>query len=167
MRDMTEKVLSEAFAGESQAHMKYLIFSDVAKNEGFPNISRLFRAIAYAERVHATNHAKNLGFVNETDENLKAGIEGETYEIEEMYPAYDAIARLQNEKGAQTSIRYTLAAERIHAGLYQEGRQAVESGNDLELKKVYVCPVCGSIHLGEAPERCPVCNLPGDKFQAF
>jgi len=60
MKKMTEKSLNEAFAGESMAHMKYLIFSEIAENEGFPNIARLFRAIAYAEQVHATNHAKNL-----------------------------------------------------------------------------------------------------------
>ena len=56
----TEKNLLEAFAGESQAHMKYLIFADVAEREGKLNVARLFRAISYAERVHATNHLKAL-----------------------------------------------------------------------------------------------------------
>ena len=29
----------------------------------------------------------------------------------------------------------------------------------------WVCPVCGYVHEGpEAPEKCPVCNVPGSKF---
>jgi len=61
MRKMTEKSLKEAFAGESMAHMKYLIFSEVAEREGYSNVARLFKAIAYAEFVHAKNHAKKSG----------------------------------------------------------------------------------------------------------
>ncbi|OYT52811.1 rubrerythrin, partial [Candidatus Bathyarchaeota archaeon ex4484_135] len=53
MGEMTRRFLKDAFAGESQAHMRYLIFADKAENEGFPNVARLFRAIAYAEFVHA------------------------------------------------------------------------------------------------------------------
>ena len=52
-RKMTKKFLEDAYAGESQAHMKYMIFAEVAEKEGFPNIAKLFRAIAFAELVHA------------------------------------------------------------------------------------------------------------------
>ena len=32
--------------------------------------------------------------------------------------------------------------------------------------KAYVCKVCGYIHFGEeAPERCPQCGAPKDKFE--
>lgn len=30
--------------------------------------------------------------------------------------------------------------------------------------KKYVCPICGYVHEGEAPERCPVCGASGDTF---
>lgn len=31
--------------------------------------------------------------------------------------------------------------------------------------KKYVCPICGYVHEGdEAPEVCPICKCPGDKF---
>ncbi|MEM1588752.1 MAG: ferritin family protein, partial [Candidatus Bathyarchaeia archaeon] len=56
MKKITESNLISAFAGESQAHMRYLAFAEIAEIEGFPNVSRLFRAIADAERIHATNH---------------------------------------------------------------------------------------------------------------
>lgn len=167
MRKMTEKSLNEAFAGESMAHMKYLIFSEVAEKEGYKNISRLFKAIAYAEQVHATNHARNLGFIKETKDNLQAGIDGETFEVEEMYPAYDAIAKLQNEKNAETSIHYALEAEKIHSGLYQEAKQAAEGGKDIDIGDIYICPICGYTHVGTPSDRCPVCSAPKDKFKKF
>ena len=49
MHEMTKANLEAAFAGESQAHMRYLAFAAAAEKEGWPNIARLFRAIAYAE----------------------------------------------------------------------------------------------------------------------
>ncbi|GAG08338.1 unnamed protein product, partial [marine sediment metagenome] len=56
MKKMTEENLKNAFAGESQAHMKYLAFADKAEKENFSNVARLFRANSFAEQVHATNH---------------------------------------------------------------------------------------------------------------
>lgn len=53
---MTADYLRSAYSGESMAHMRYLIWGEHATKDGFPNIGRLFNAIAYAERVHANNH---------------------------------------------------------------------------------------------------------------
>ncbi|MBN1897612.1 MAG: rubrerythrin family protein [Spirochaetes bacterium] len=167
MKKMTEKSLNEAFAGESMAHMKYMAFSDVAKKEGLSNIARLFKAIAYAEQVHAINHARNLGLIKETKDNLDTAINGETFEVDEMYPVYDAVAKLQDEKGAQTSIHYALEAEKIHAGYYQMAKDAVENSKDTDIGDVYICPVCGYTHIDEPPDRCPVCSAPKNTFKKF
>ena len=164
---MTEGNLKAAFAGESQAHMRYLIFAEVAEREGKPNIARLFRAIAYAEQVHAANHLRELGMVKGTPENLAEAIAGETFEVEEMYPAYNKVAELQGEEGAQRSTHYALEAEKIHAQMYTKAKEAAEKGQDIELKTVYICPVCGYTVEGEAPEYCPICGAPRDKFKAF
>lgn len=167
MKKMTEKALQEAFAGESMAHMKYLAFSEIAEEEVYLNLARLFRAIAFAEQVHATNYVRALGMIKETEENLKTGIQVETFEIEEMYPAYDAIAKLQGEKGAERSIQYAIEAEKIYHGLYKETKVEVEKGRDVEIQEVYIRPVCGYTHTGEPLEKCPVCNLPREKFKKF
>lgn len=167
MRTMTENALKDAFGGESMAHMKYLVFSEVAEKEGFANIARMFKAIAYAEQVHATNHAKNLGLVKSTEENLQTGIDGETFEIDEMYPAYDAIAKLQSEKGAEKSIYFAIEAERIHAKMYKQAKDGVARGKDMDIDELYICPVCGYTHIGDPPASCPVCNVPKDKFKQF
>lgn len=167
MRKMTEANLRSAFAGESQAHMKYLIFAEKAEEEGYSNVARLFRAIAYAEQVHATNHFKALGDLGGSVENLGAAIDGETYEVEEMYPAFDAVANLQEEKEAQRSIHFALEAEKIHAAMYQQARQSVESGKDMEVGQIVICSVCGYTGEGEPPDRCPVCGAPGERFKKF
>ena len=166
-RKMTKKFLEDAYAGESQAHMRYLIFADVAEREGFPNIAKLFRAIAFAELVHAKNHYQALGNIKDTPSNLQVAIDGETFEVEEMYPVYKATAELQGEKEAVRSTHYALEAEKIHAELYKKAKGLAEQKKDIEIKKVYICPVCGYTTVDEAPEYCPVCGAPREKFVVF
>lgn len=167
MRKMTEANLKDAFAGESQAHMRYLIFAEVAEGERRPNLARLFRAIAYAEQVHATNHLRELGLVRTSPDNLQEAIGGETFEVGEMYPAYHAVAELQGEKGAMRSTHYALEAERIHAAMYTKAREAALAGTDIQIGRIQICEVCGHTVEGEAPERCPICQAPRAKFKAF
>ncbi len=167
MRKMTESNLQAAFAGESQAHMRYLIFADKAEKEGHANVARLFKAIAFAEQVHATNHFKNLDGIGGTADNLQVGINGETYEVEEMYPAFRAVAELQEEKGAVRSTSWALEAEKVHAQLYDEAKAAVEGGQDANIGDIYICEVCGWTGTGEPPDRCPLCGAPASKFRMF
>lgn len=167
MRKMTKANLEAAFAGESQAYMKYAIFADKAQKEGYPEVARLFRAISYAERVHATNHLRELGGIGDTAANLAAAMGGENYENTEMYPAFDAVAKLQGEKGAIRSIYYALEAEKIHEVMYGQAKESVAAGQDIESAPVFVCPVCGHTVIGEAPDKCPVCGLPKDKYRKF
>lgn len=167
MHEMTKQNLKNAFAGESQAHMKYMIFADTAEKEGKPNIARLFRAIAYAEQVHATGHFKVLGGVSDTVENLKTAIEGETFEVNEMYPVYHEDAKFQGESGAERSTLYALECEKIHATMYGDAKKSAETGKDIQLKEVYICPVCGYTHEGEPPELCPICKVKKSLFKKF
>ena len=37
--------------------------------------------------------------------------------------------------------------------------EAVKKGVDLDVTDFYLCPVCGYIELGAAPEKCPVCGV--------
>ncbi|MCS7123861.1 MAG: rubrerythrin family protein [Candidatus Bathyarchaeota archaeon] len=167
MRKMTEDNLKSAFAGESQAYMRYMIFAKKAEEEGYPNVARLFRAIAYAEQVHATNHYNVLGMIRSSPDNLQVAIDGEIYEVNEMYPAYNAVAKLQEEKGAQKTTDWALQAEKVHAGMFQKAKQAVEGGKDIKLGPIYICDVCGYTVESEAPGRCPVCGASKEKFRKF
>ncbi len=167
MREMTKKFLEEAFAGESMAHMKYLIFADEAERQGKPRLAKLFRAIAYAEFVHARNHFRVLGKIGSLEENIQMGIDGETFEIEEMYPVYENAAQFQEEADAARSMHFAIEAEKIHADMYKKAKELIEKGDDYTAEKVYICPVCGYTTEDEVPEKCPVCGLPGEKFVEF
>ncbi len=167
MKKMTEKSLHEAFAGESQAHVKYLIFAEKAEKEGLNDLARLFRAISFAEYVHASNHFRALGELKSTSENLQTAWNGEDFEIEEMYPAYNSIAALQEENTAVRSIGFALSAEKIHRDLYGMYKSKLDKGESIEIEKIYICPVCGYTVIGEAPEKCPVCGAPKSSFKEF
>jgi rubrerythrin len=167
MKEMTKDNLKTALAGESQAHIKYLAYSAQAAKEGKANIARLFHAIAYAEQVHATNHLKELGGIGDTVSNLQAAIDGENFEVDEMYAAYLEVAELQNERGAQRTMRYAAEAEKIHADMYGNAKATAEAGEDHAIGEVNVCPVCGFTHIGEPPDRCPVCNTRSSRFRTF
>jgi rubrerythrin len=167
MHEMTQANLEAAFAGESQAHMKYMIFAAKAEEEGHPQVARLFRAISYAEQVHATNHFRQLQNVGETAENLGAAIGGENYEVTEMYPAFSAVAKLQSERGAVLSVHYALEAEKIHEAMYGDAKNMVEAGVAIEEQPLYICPVCGYTVIGEPPAKCPVSATLKEKFVKF
>lgn len=167
MHEMTAQNLKAAFAGESQAHMKYLAFADKAEQEGKPNVARLFEAIAYAERVHAINHLKVLSGIGTTEENLQKAQAGEHFEVEEMYPAYNEEAQKQGEKQAALSTHYALEAEKIHEQMYKKTKKTVASGTDIELADVLICPICGYTVEGESPDFCPICGAKKEVFKKF
>ena len=167
MHEMTKEFLETAFAGESMAHMKYLIFAEKAEKDGLPNLARLFRAIAYAEQVHATNHYRELGKIGDAAGNLQTCIDGEHFEVNEMYPVYHNAAEFQDEAGAVRSTHYALEAEKIHETMYKAAKQTIEKDGDPALDTIYICPVCGYTVEGEAPEFCPVCGAKRELFKAF
>ncbi len=159
----TQENLDTAFSGESQAYQKYSAFGDKAAKDGFPNIAKLFKTTAEAERIHATGHLKAKEAINSTLENLEAAISGETYEYSDMYPPMYEQAVAENHK-AKKMFGYALEAEKVHAELYQKALEAVREGKDLDEVNIYLCPICGHIELGTPPENCPVC---GAKASAY
>lgn len=167
MRKMTEENVKAALAGESQAHIKYLAFAEKAAAEKLPNVARAFRANSYAEQIHAVNHLKTLGGIGTTADNLAVAIDGESFEVAEMYPAYITVAEAQGEKAAVTFLNAAMAAEKVHAGIYERAREAVASGKDIGAEAIHVCSVCGFTMEGQAPDKCPVCGAAKDKFVLF
>ena len=167
MKKMTEQNLKDAFAGESQAHIKYLAFAERAERDGLASVARLFRAASFAEQIHATAHLRTLSGIGTTAENLGAAIGGETFEFEEMYLAYIAVAKAQEEAKAERSFQRAMDAEKVHAALYSRAKEAVELGRDTEVGPVVVCSVCGYTAEGEAPEVCPFCGAKHEKFVKF
>lgn len=155
--------LKEAFAGESQANQKYRAFAKKAEQDGMPNIARLFRTTAEAERIHAEGHLKGLAEIGSTAENLKKAIEGETFEYTTMYPPMVKTAEAEGHR-AKVMFGYATKAEAVHAELYRLALEAAERGEDLAQAKFYLCPVCGHIEFGNPPDRCPICGTLAAKY---
>jgi rubrerythrin len=157
----TKDNLKEAFAGESQAYMKYMAFAKKAQAEGHSSIARLFTATADAETVHANHHLNALGVINTTAENLITAKAGETHEFESMYPPFIEEAKKDGDQKALRAFQYAVEAEKVHAKLYAQAAEEID-------KKVehtyYLCPVCGNIEIDQIPDKCYICGVPGSKF---
>lgn len=167
MGEKTTENLKAAFAGESQAHMKYLAFADAAEKEGFRNIARLFNAVSFAERVHALGHHNVLSGKTSTTGNLETAVGGETYEVNEMYPGFIATADAEGQKAASMAFRFAIEAEKLHAVLYARAKDAAAAGKDFGIGDIQVCPVCGHTVEGGAPDKCPVCGAKKEMFRRF
>jgi rubrerythrin len=159
----TQENLKEAFAGESQANQKYRAFAKKAEREGFPNIAKLFKTAAEAERIHAEGHFSALDGIATTVENIKAAIDGETYENTTMYPPMLEQAEKEDHK-AKRMFKYAVEAEDVHAQLYKLALAAAEQGKDLEETEFYLCPVCGHIEFGKPEVNCPICGTLAAKY---
>ena len=166
----TEKNLMEAFAGESQAHTKYLYFASKAKKEGYVQMSNLFTETALNEKEHAKLWFKYLhgGEVPTTTQNLEDAANGENFEWTDMY---ERMAKEAEEEGLEEiaeKMRMVGAIEKHHEERY---RQLLKNINDeivfsREGDVIWQCANCGHIVIGKkAPQICPVCNHPQSYFQ--
>ncbi len=178
---MTAANLRGAFGGETMAYMRYVVWANHADKDDKPNIARLYRAVAEAEKVHADNHFVELAEhpgeelvasmavfgLGSTSANLKGAIEGEVFEVKEMYPAFLAVAKKQNEQGAIQSFEYALEAEKAHIDLFEKAKRAADRNRDMELAPVRVCDVCGYTLEGDIPDECPICGHSRNHFMSF
>jgi rubrerythrin len=159
----TNDDLKTAFAGESLAFQKYQAFARKAEQDGLPNIARLFRTTARAERIHAEGHLRAMDAIGASVDNLKSAIAGETYEFNEMYPPMLAQSQTESHK-ASRMFGYAVKAEQVHAHLYTLALEAAKQGKDLAQAEIFLCPVCGYIQLGKPTAACPICGTKPDKF---
>lgn len=159
-----EACLKAAFAAESKAHVRNQAFAGRADREGYPQVARLFRAVAEAERVHASEYLKYLeGVVGDTQQNLKTAFEHEIKANTEEYAPLIKQAIESKREDVSWSLIRSRDVEKRHADLYKAALSAMAVDRDV---KYSVCQVCGYVFDGALPERCPVCYAPSDKFKA-
>jgi len=83
---VTIKNLEAAFAGESQAHVKYKYFAKLAREQGYEDVAKHFEHTAEQEVKHAWGHLELLVGTLDVNDCLQKAIDCETYEYTEMYP---------------------------------------------------------------------------------
>jgi len=177
----TEKNLTTAFAGESQARNRYTYFASQARKEGYVQIADIFAETADQEKEHAQRLFKQLqggevevtaafpaGVIGTTSENLKAAAAGEHYEWTEMYPGFAKVARDEGFDAIAGIFESIAVAEKQHEKRYLGLAANVDAGTVFKKDKpvVWRCRNCGYLHEGaEAPELCPACAHPQAHFE--
>lgn len=162
--------LETAFAGESQARVKYEYYSSQAKKDGYEQIAAIFAETSANEKEHAKLWYKHLhgGKVGPTTENLKLAAEGENYEWTDMYAKMAADAREEGFNDIAFLFESVGKIEKSHEERYRKLLSNVEGGivfsRDGDM--IWECSNCGHIVIGpKAPEMCPVCKHPKAYFQ--
>ena len=153
--------LKVGFVAESQAHQRNLAFALKAEQEGYPQMARLFRAVAEAEGVHAFNHLRMLGGVSGTQENLESAFERENLATD-TYPQFIREANEEGNAAVARVFSFSRDVERGHAKLYKKALEDMIREADTDY---YVCSVCGYVSDGELPEQCPICGASKEKFR--
>lgn len=166
MKEKTKKNVYTAFIGEAKAYFRLLAYAEKADEEDAPQIALLFRAIAEAERVHATRHmnlAKDL-IVKDTDTNLENSFQREKSISENEYPDFLKDAEEEGEKAAAIAFSQARDAETYHAKLYE---RAIYHMIKDKMETYHICQVCGYVTDKKLPDKCPVCGAPKEKFKTM
>lgn len=177
----TEQNLLKAFAGESQARMRYTYYAEQALGEGYPQIAEIFMETGDNELEHARKFFEFLaggsceitatypaGVFGTTAENLAASAAGENEEWTELYPAFADIATEEGFKDVAMAFKLVAKVEKEHEARYR--KLLANLDNDQVWAKPakvrWKCRICGHIHEAEkAPAKCPVCDGERSDFE--
>ena len=183
----TAENLLKAFAGESQASMRYTYYASVAKKENYVQISNIFLETAGNEKEHAKrlykfllcsmdgkmveiNNASYPVAMGDTKSNLLAAAEGEKEEWGELYPAFADTADAEGIPEVAYLFRKLAEVEAHHEARYRKLHANIVSGEVFKKTAVveWKCENCGYIHKGEsAPAACPACAHPQGYFEVL
>jgi rubrerythrin len=183
--------LTKAFIGESQARNRYTFYASTARKEGYEQIAEVFETTAMNENEHAewlmkmikqlkAMTADNYDEIHveaaaptiwgTTIENLKAAIDGETYEYTAMYPEFARVAKEEGFRDIAGRLSSIAKAEEHHGGRYAKILKEVEAGTFFKKPQevTWTCRKCGYVHKGtEPPAKCPLCDHERSYYQVM
>ena len=166
----TEENLKTAFAGESQAHTKYLYYASKARKDGYVQIADIFEETARNEKEHAKIWFKFLhgNEVPPTTDNLLDAASGENYEWTDMYAGFAKTAKEEGFDNIALLFEGVAKVEQAHEERYRKLLANINDGIvfSRDNEQIWQCDNCGHIIIGKkAPEVCPVCSHPKAYFK--
>lgn len=164
MDEKIREALREAYVGEAKAALRLSMFADKAEQEGYPQIARLFRVIAFSEEIHGKRALRVLKEIKTTEENLAESFESEKTVAEIAYDRFVKMAEQAGDKQALLHFSQSRDVEETHAKLY---KQAMNHFMEERQTVYHVCKVCGYVADGVLPEECPVCAAKKEQFTTF
>lgn len=170
--------LARAFAGESQAGMRYQLIAGEATKQGYMSLADEIRVIAKNETVHARRFFEELtkrgskldnivldaGYPFHTGDlcrSLLLAAEDEKSENREIYPAFARDAKEEGYGDVSALFNMVAEVERHHEQIFTYLGNAMKEGtlykNDSPI--LYVCTECGhKLTSTEAWDICPLCK---------
>jgi len=170
----TERDLLTAFAGESQARNRYLLFAKIARKENLELIARVFEETAGNEFIHAEELFEHLegrpveitgtfpaGKLGTTLENLVQAADGEHGEWTEDYPRFAKDAADEGFPLIAAQLKFIASVEKEHEARYRVLAKKLEDGSLWQkgVKTTWRCLNCGcQVVAPAAPAKCPICG---------
>lgn len=159
-----KEALSQAYTGEAKAALRLKVYAQKAEDEGYKQMAKLFRVIAFSEEIHGARALKGLKEIKSTEENLAASFESETQVAEVAYDRFVKLAEAEGNKEAVLHFSQSKDVEETHAKLY---KQAMSHFMEERETDYYVCKICGYVADGVLPDECPVCGAKKEQFVPF
>lgn len=178
----TLQLLVNAFAGETQARGKYIIYSKIAKKEGYNLISEVFLETAENEREHSKLFYKEIPngfyppnavypfFTGNTSENLLSASEAEKDEWENIYKRASQTAKDEGFDNISRLFLNIAEIEKRHSHRFSVLAEELKNKTLYKKPEIsqWICTKCGHTHIGkEAPCICPVCRHEQEYFKLF
>ena len=160
--------------------VQYDNFAAIAAGESRPDAERLFRAMAFSERLQEYNCAQailRLGgsytppvrivlFGGTTDDNLERSIGYERSDLGERHGTEIGRALRKGNRYAARMLIRASASDLRNAVLMERHRSAGEQRPDNS--RFFVCPECGNIYAAESLDYyCPICLTGSERFVRF
>src|SRR4030042_858221 len=115
--DRTRDALQQAYAGEAKASVRLKVYAEKAEKEGYPQIAKLFRVIAFSEEIHGARALKVLKEIKTTEKNLAESFQSEKGVAAVAYGEVVKLAEGEGNQGAVIHFSQSRDVEETHAKL--------------------------------------------------
>jgi rubrerythrin len=160
--DQLKDAFYQVYVGEAKAALRLKVYAEKAETEGYSQVAKLFRVIAFSEEIHGARALRMLGRVKSTEENLAASFESETTIAEVKYKEFLQMALARGKDSQAKIFSQARDVEERHADLY---KKAMEHMLEETETTYHVCLVCGYVADGQVPNKCPICDAPQEQFK--
>lgn len=186
LRDSTtaENLLT-AFRDKTFDQLRYTNFANVATEESYIEIRKLFNRMAMGVNEHAKIIARFLLcsgyksdeicslvqrpiYVSDTITNLQTAAKNEMDNASIVYPAYSKVAFDEKYMEVSVLLSMIVRADNNFGQLCANDAQMLINGTFFTKKspQKWVCNRCGFVFNGyTAPELCPLCNMNQHYYQ--
>ena len=154
--------MKQAFACMSKSSVLNRLYAARLHRDGWTLHSKLLRAIAKAEEIHARRTLMYLrGKIGDTGGYLEKILEYKHRDTTQKYPRISERLNQKGQKKAAEAFGQFGEVAKVHLNLLTEVLEQSAHGST----NYYVCLVCGNIVVSKPSSKCSVCNAVPEKFK--